>query len=938
MAETLLTPVISKLFQLLAEEAKLFKGVRREVRSLTDELDLINCFLKDAEAKSQKTDMSESLKTWLKQIRELADQIENVMDEYVLNVSHHRNNQRGFTGFLQKTAHLIKGMKPGIRIAHEIQSIKSSLLEIKLRGETYGLRPLEPRSLMSTTSTTTNVEVHDLRVGSLFLDDSELVGIDSTRNELVRRLVEGESTRMVFSIVGEGGIGKTTLAKKVYDNEQVKERFDCHVWVTVSQSYNMVKLLTRIATQIRHTVGETHMVLEELIDIVRQYLLSKRYVFVFDDVWDIDFWAVMKHALPSNNKGSRIIITTRNDIIAASCKETSYDLVRKLKPFSQEMAWELFTKIGFRSEIDHHCPPELQKLSLEIVRKCQGLPLVIATVAGLLSTKEKVVFEWQKLHDSLTSELVNNPRLSSVAKILSLSYNDLPYHLKSCFLYFCIFPEDFWINNKLLHRLWIAEGFIKEERHKKLEQVAEEYLNEFIYRNLVQTWTKNNAPNYKMYRVHDLMREIILSRADEISFCRVWDERNSKYGGKCRRLSIHSGTQNVLKTVEDYRVRSIFLFDIDNLTSSTILFKKFKLLKVLHISSVPLGNLPKGVGNLVHMKYLSLRNTNVKKLPRSIGKLHNLQTLDLRNTYIREIPVEINKLQKLQHLFASFSGNKIKYGADADSICGVRLHGKVGCLKHLRTLRIVEAHDSWVGDIKELEELRHLRSLGISNLTTQIGRVLCASIEKMNNLERLNLYSISEDEILDLQHISSPPPFLGQLLLMGQLQKLPHWILKLQNLSRLTLNFSKFIDDPLKHLKCLPNLVSLKLYQAYDGEQLHFEEGSFPKLKMLDLGKLDGLKLVRIDGGELPLVEELFIGPSPLLEEVPSHIQLLRNLKLLKFCNMPREFVLAMQPVEGRDYWKIKHVPSVHFWYRIEGEGYKSYKLGESDLLELLNQ
>lgn len=173
---------------------------------------------------------------------------------------------------------------------------------------------------------------------------------------------------------------------------------------------------------------------------------------------------------------------------------------------------------------------------------------------------------------------------------------------------------------------------------------------------------------------------------------------------------------------------------------------------------------------------------------------------------------------------------------------------------------------------------------------------------------------------------------------MGKLQKLPDWILKLQHVSRLTLNFSKLIDDPLKYLKSLPNLVYLNLYQAYDGEQLHFEEGSFQNLKMLDLGKLDGLKVVKIDGGALPLLEELFIGPSPLLKEVPSRIQLLRNLKVLKLFNMPREFVLAMQPVEGRDYWKINHIPSVHFWYRIEGESYKSYKLGELDLLELLHE
>lgn len=261
-------------------------------------------------------------------------------------------------------------------------------------------------------------------------------------------------------------------------------------------------------------------------------------------------------------------------------------------------------------------------MSLEIVKKCQGLPLVATTIAALLSTKEKVVFEWKKLHDSLKSEFGANPHLSSISKILSLSYDDLPHHLKSCFLYFGIFPRDYSIENLTLYRLWIAEGFVQEKRDKTLEQVAEEYLNELINRNLIQTWVDFYVPT-KSCRVHDLMHQVILSKVDELCFCgSLGHENNLRSRGKCRRLSIYNSTGNVLmqNANADLRgVRSVFLFNIDNLDNHfSNLFQKFKLLKVLDFTNAPLCNLPKQVGKLLHLKYLCLKNTKLKKLPKSI--------------------------------------------------------------------------------------------------------------------------------------------------------------------------------------------------------------------------------------------------------------------------------------------------------------------------------
>ena len=148
---------------------------------------------------------------------------------------------------------------------------------------------------------------------------------------------------------------------------------------------------------------------------------------------------------------------------------------------------------------------------------------MLATVAGLLSTKEKNVFEWRKMHDSLCFELETNPHLSNISKILSLGYNNLPHYLKSCFLYFSVFPEDRLIADVRLYRYWIAEGFVTEKRGKTLEQVAEEYLNELIQRNLVQVWGLLCGSD-KLCRVHDLLHDIIISRANELGFCQILDE------------------------------------------------------------------------------------------------------------------------------------------------------------------------------------------------------------------------------------------------------------------------------------------------------------------------------------------------------------------------------------------------------------------------------
>jgi disease resistance protein RPM1 len=298
---------------------------------------------------------------------------------------------------------------------------------------------------------------------------------------------------------------------------------------------------------------------------------------------------------------------------------------------------------------------------------------------------------------------------------------------------------------------------------------------------------------------------------------------------------------------------------------------------------------------------------------------------------VSKLPVEIKRLCKLRYLAAYIENYDSEFSID--SVQAVKIPSGIGHLESLQKLQRVEANNAAI--FAELGRLRQLRKLDISKVKRENGIYLCTALGKMSQLLSLTISSTSEEEVLELQSLSSPPPLLQTLVLRGRLEKLPEWIPKLKSLVKIGLYWSRLMDDPLKVPQSLPNLMHLWLYDGYAGEQLHFEEGGFQKLKKLELENLGGLNRLIIDKGALPLLEKLNIGPSPLLKEVPYVIYHLKSLKTLEFLYMPREFVLSMQPDEGQDFWKVRHVPSVLFGYKIQGKRHKIYKIGDPELLEL---
>ena len=938
MAETAVSLVIEHLVPLLIQEAQLLKGIHEEVAGIKREMEMIQSFLKDADTRAEKDGTSNVAKTWVKQVREEAYHIEDVIDEYILHFAKQPHKRRRRFYFLQKISHITINLKPQHVIASEIQGINKALDGIRKSGERYGFNTIGKR--LSGTDTK-SVTWHDPRVTSLFLDEAEVVGIENPKAELIEKLVEGPSKCMVISVVGIGGLGKTTLVKKVYDNEKVTMHFDCHAWITVSQSYKMEELLRDMINQFYKSRKEfapreiDKMKETSLIEVLKQYLRELRYVVIFDDLWHTEFWRYIKCGFPENDKGNRIIITTRSEDVAPSDKESIYYHVYKLPPLPSEKALELFYRKVFQRE-EGQCPPDFIELSRAIVGRCEGLPLAIVAIGGLLSTKDKVLHEWHKFHHSLSSELESNPHLINITKILSLSYHDLPYKLKACFLYFGMFPEDYFINCARLIRLWIAEGFVKEKQGLTLEEVAQDYLKELIHRSLVQVEMVDSRGKIRSCRVHDMLREVILSRSEELNFRLVSIRNYSSFDKIARRLSIQNNSNASLQSITSSQTRSILVFGVDEVPKSflEICFSNFKLMKTMDFEGAPIDYIPKEVGNLFHLKYLSLRDTKVQILPKSIGELHNLETLDLKRSLVSELPAEISGLYKLQYLGAYIENFDTEFSIDSRR--GVKIHSGIGCLQSLQKLVKIEANNTAL--ITELGSLRQLRKFEIANLKRENGMDLCTALGKMSHLQALTINGTSQEEVLELQMMSSPLPLLQSLGLYGRLEKLPEWIPKHKTIVRICLFWSRLMDDPLMVLQALPSLMILRIYDGYIGEQLHIEGGGFQKLKWLGLQNLEGFNRLTIDEGALPLLETILIGPCPQLKEVPCSIHHLKCLKYLIFYDMPTEFVLSLQPNEGPDFWKVTHVPSVLFRYKIQGLRHKSYKLGDPELLDRLRR
>ncbi|KAF2912508.1 hypothetical protein DAI22_10g016400 [Oryza sativa Japonica Group] len=543
-----LGPLLGKLSTLLADKYACLKGVRREIHSLRSELSNMQAALHKY---ASLEDPDIQVKAWITELRELAYDIEDCIDKFMhqlgANGEQHRTSN-SIEDFFRKSIQRLKTLGPRHNIAGEIEELKARVISVRDQKNSYKLD-----DIFCSSSSNTNASV-DPRLATLFAEENHLVGIDGPRVELVNWL-DAESRlikcRKVLSIVGFGGLGKTTLANEVY--RRVKVHFDCHAFVSVSQKPDFKNIFKDITYNMPTKDGFLKDIdtwnEKKFIEKLRELLVDKRYLVIIDDVWSISAWKAITVAFPDNDCSSTIIVTTRVSDVGWSCCLNGIDRNYQMEPLSEVHSGRLFCKRIFSTNEDG-CPDILQEVSTDILKKCGGLPLAIISISGLLANRPVIKEEWEKVKESIGFALDKNQNLEGMKIILSLSFNNLPNYLKTCLLYLSIFPEDCIIERNMVVWRWIAEGFISEDCGQKLEDVAESYFYELINKSLVQPVDIGFDGKARACRVHDIMLQFISSKATEENFVTLLGGQTRKTNSHhyVRRLSIQD-TNNHLSTL-----------------------------------------------------------------------------------------------------------------------------------------------------------------------------------------------------------------------------------------------------------------------------------------------------------------------------------------------------------------------------------------------------
>ncbi|XP_051115853.1 putative late blight resistance protein homolog R1A-10 isoform X2 [Andrographis paniculata] len=340
-----------------------------------------------------------------------------------------------------------------------------------------------------------------------------MVGLDDALVQIMDKLTRRRSKLETIPIVGMGGIGKTTLALNVYNNDWVVEHFDIRVWITISQTYTLPEIFLALSSAIdKRDMKEKSD--EDIKLFIYQSLFGRRYLIVLDDVWDIEVWNVLRRFLPENGDGSRVLLTTR---MVGVADDFGSDIPYAMKLLEEDKSWDILRDMVFSEEV---CPVELEEIGKNIATSCGGLPLAIAVIGGVLRRTEKTLESWEQVAENLNAILTWENE-EHCFKILRMSYTCLPLHLKPCFLYMSHFREDESIKVSKLIKLWVAEGFLKPINGKILEDVAREYLDHLIDRNLILVHRRGVSGEAKYCGVHDLVRDLSLKEAHKENFTLV---------------------------------------------------------------------------------------------------------------------------------------------------------------------------------------------------------------------------------------------------------------------------------------------------------------------------------------------------------------------------------------------------------------------------------
>lgn len=679
--------------------------------------------------------------------------------------------------------------------------------------------------------------------------------------------VQGDDDRLsAIAIVGESGIGKSTLAWELYDSHDIRRHFDVRVSINIPPHVRDTDILYFIYKRLcPNTEANKSSTNEEVLEALFDRLKDKRYLVMVDGLVNFINWNSVLQGLP-DNKGSRIMIITRLEDKEAAYVDT------KVSPLivsylSAEETKELFNHKVFGSKNQFYnkvfgrnegmLTEGKGRLEEDIFDITQGLPLAIVTLAGFLRTKNFT--EW----DKVLSQLRSNDKSKRMKRILALCFDDLPSQLKSCFLYFAGMPENLVYSAWHIVRLWAAEGFLKPKKGKTMEDIGQSYLKELISRGMINLVRKDQSGGVWLVAIHDRVHAFAQSESHEESFLEVHDNSDLLMPNSVRRLCLLNYMQSYVTMDTSFPKLRSLLCDLaeertvgnsvqnhsqDSLRYHGLQFLlRCKFLRVIDLGGMRIKKLPNAIGDMVHIRYLGIRSRSLVELPSTIGRLINLQTLDIKRSQVENVRKEFWEITTLRHVMA----NKLN------------LPKSVGALINMQTLTGLVCSDPWEKTISPLHRMIYVRNLRITGLTSVHWDALADAFKRLESLVYLQLAVKSEDDKIPFNMLTKFTlqrlqilELYGQIEMPGQEEIQERYTLP--NLNRLVLKLSMVNQKFMDRIGELPSLRVLVLAEkSYDGTKLIFSDSGFNSVTKLVMSGLNNLVEWTIKPKSIPSIKRI---------------------------------------------------------------------------------
>ncbi|XP_062083027.1 putative disease resistance protein RGA4 [Humulus lupulus] len=847
MAEAILTLVLENLSSLIQNQIGSVLGVEKEMEKMSSMLSIICAVIEDAEER-QLTDRS--IKNWLQKLEDVSSELEDVLDDCEAEAFRLEENLEQNHQWVRKVRSSLSYSSPKHiyfrhtiarkmkEIGDRLDQIGNERVNFHLREFAVGERRRQIRESRQTGSVISQPHVYGREE-----DKERAVGF------LINDAVNCSGTS-VYCIVGLGGMGKTTLAQWVFNDERVSNHFELRMWVCVSEEFDVRRLIKAI---IESGTGKACEALEmdPLQKQLQNMLRRKRFLIVLDDVWNEDHeeWDKLRYVMECGSNGASVVVTTRLKKVASIMGTVA---MHGLTGLSDDDCWLLFKQRAFGSQREEQ--PNLIEIGKEIVKKCKGVPLAAKALGGLMCFKSEEE-EWLSV---MRSELWNLPEdKTSILPALRLSYLHLPVEHRRCFSYCAIFPKDYRIIKTQLIYLWMANGLISSKPELEVEDVGNEIFSELYWRSFFQD-VEDDFRNDYFYKIHDLFHDLAQSiMGDKCRTMEVNDDTLAiNLPKRVRHLSCTSSSQfrRTVNIPSTQSLRTFMVLTYPSKSYSTVQYDNIRNLHSLRVFDGGYGtpHLSSLVSNLKHLRYLNLSRSTIEVLPDSICLLHHLLALDLtccRN--LQKLPKQMIRLKGLRHLYIE--------GCDKLSHLPPYI-GQLTCLKTLTNF-IVDRRKGC-----QLDELNHLDiegSLQISNLkkVKNPAEARFANLSQKKNLKRLDLsWHSNENEseenakhVLDALAPSTELRWLNISNYNGT--HFPHWFGKLTSLQDLHISGMKlvqYIDNDICHgdlrrsFGCLERLFIRNLPNLEGFSRQEVGNEMFRCLSTLDVVKCPKLTLPKL--------------------------------------------------------------------------------------------